>query len=107
MFVALFVGLGFWWGLPLLVGALTVALLLFSLRLPLNEGAPTFGTRAPNSKAKLPTRFWVFAAFALLYGICETINGNWARVDVVQTDPGYEPNPGHPRTGTLAANFCG
>ena len=78
VFVALFVGLGFWWGLPLLVGALTVALLLFSLRLPLNEGAPTFGTRAPNSKAKLPTRFWVFAAFALLYGICETINGNWA-----------------------------
>src|SRR4030095_8419227 len=78
VFVALFVGLGFWWGLPLLVGALTVALLLFSLRLPLNEGAPTFGTRAPHSQAKLPTRFWVFAAFALLYGMCETINGNWA-----------------------------
>jgi len=25
----------------------------------------------------------------------------------VQTDPGYEPNPGHPGTGTIAANFCG
>jgi hypothetical protein len=36
-----------------------------------------------------------------------TINGNWARVVVVQTDPGYEPNPGHPGTGTIAANFCG
>ena len=78
VFVAFFVGLGFWWGLPLLVGALTVALLLFSLRLPLNEGVPTLGAPAPHSKAKLPTRFWVFAAFALLYGICETINGNWA-----------------------------
>ena len=84
VFVALFVGLGFWWGLPLLVGALTVALLLFSLRLPLNEGAPTLGARAPNSKAKLPTRFWVFAAFALLYGMCETINGNWASLYMTQ-----------------------
>src|SRR4029434_9941930 len=85
VFVALFVGLGFWWGLPLLVGALTVALLLFSLRLPLNEGAPTFGTRAPHSQAKLPTRFWVFAAFALLYGMCETINGNWASLYMTHT----------------------
>ena len=78
VFITLFVGLGFWWGLPFLVGALTVALLSFSLRLPLNEGAPTLGAPAPNSKAKLPARFWAFAAFALLYGMCETLNGNWA-----------------------------
>ena len=78
VFVTLFVGLGFWWGLPFLVGALTVALLSFSLRLPLNDGAQTLGARAPDSKAKLPARFWVFAGFALLYGVCETINGNWA-----------------------------
>ncbi len=25
-----------------------------------------------------PARFWMFAAFAVLYGICETMNGNWA-----------------------------
>src|SRR4029434_4330529 len=66
------------WDWPFLVGALPVALLSFSLRLPLHEGAPTLGAPAPNSKAKLPARFWAFAAFALLYGICETINGNWA-----------------------------
>ena len=35
VFVALFVGLGIWWGLPVLVGVLLLALLLFSLRLPL------------------------------------------------------------------------
>ncbi len=29
---------------------------------------------------KLPARFWIFAAFALLYGMCETMNGNWASV---------------------------
>ena len=37
VFVAIFVGLRIWWGLPVLVGALAVALLLFSLRLPLGE----------------------------------------------------------------------
>ena len=26
----------------------------------------------------LPSRFWLFAAFALLYGVVETMNGNWA-----------------------------
>jgi fucose permease len=31
-------------------------------------------------KVKFPARFWVFAAFALLYGVCETMNGNWASV---------------------------
>src|SRR4029453_515301 len=54
VFITLFVGLGFWWGLPFLVGVLTVILLSFSLRLPLHEGAPTLGAPAPNSQAKLP-----------------------------------------------------
>ena len=26
----------------------------------------------------MPSQFWVFAAFALLYGVVETTNGNWA-----------------------------
>src|SRR4029453_16884283 len=29
-------------------------------------------------RPSLPSRFWLFAAFALLYGIVETMNGNWA-----------------------------
>jgi MFS family permease len=78
VFVALFVGLGIWWGLPVLVGVLILGLLLFSLRLPLNEGAPAGGPTAQKVRTKLPARFWLFAAFALLYGVCETMNGNWA-----------------------------
>jgi MFS family permease len=39
VFVAIFVGLGIWWGLPLLVSVLLVGLLLFSVRLPLDAGA--------------------------------------------------------------------
>ena len=30
--------------------------------------------------APWPARFWVFAGFALLYGIVETMNGNWATI---------------------------
>lgn len=78
VFIAIFTGLGIWWGLPVLVGVLVLALLFYSLNLPLDEGAEArAGQRAAN-KIKFPRRFWLFAAFALLYGICETMNGNWA-----------------------------
>ncbi|MGB7933588.1 MAG: MFS transporter [Gammaproteobacteria bacterium] len=78
VFVALFVGLGFWWGLPVLVGALILGLLLFSARLPLRESAEAGDATASRGRMKFPPRFWIFAAFALLYGVCETMNGNWA-----------------------------
>lgn len=77
-FVAVFIGFGIWWGLPVLVAVLTIALLLFSAFLPLQQ---TGQTGAQNkSKAGLPVRFWIFAAFALAYGVCETMNGNWASI---------------------------
>jgi MFS family permease len=78
VFIALFVGLGFWWGLPVLVGVSVLALLWFSLKQPLNENSEPRAAQGETRKAKLPGRFWIFAAFALLYGICETMNGNWA-----------------------------
>jgi predicted MFS family arabinose efflux permease len=28
--------------------------------------------------------FWVFAAFAVLYGFCETMNGNWSQIDLTK-----------------------
>ncbi len=75
VFVAIFVGFGIWWGLPVLVGALILGLLLFSFSQQLNEGEPP---AVQKQKMKFPARFWIFAAFALLYGVCETMNGNWA-----------------------------
>jgi len=78
VFVAIFVGLGIWWGLPLLVSVLLIALLLFSARLPLNEGTEPKPSSGKQTQSKIPSRFWVFAIFAILYGICETMNGNWA-----------------------------
>jgi len=71
--VALFVGLGVWWGLPLAVGGLLLGLTLWGLALPLAAGDAGAEARVSRSR-----RFWLFAAFALCYGVVETMNGNWA-----------------------------
>ena len=84
VFIAIFVGLGIWWGLPLLVSALLVGLLLFSVRLPLDQGAQARAAQTAKGKTQLPERFWVYATFVLLYGICETMNGNWASLYMTQ-----------------------
>src|SRR6476660_8803914 len=74
--VAIFIGLGFWWGLPVLSMILLAALLAVSLGLPLRVPAPA----AAGEHSGIPARFWLFATFAVLYGICETINGNWSQL---------------------------
>ncbi len=83
LLVAIFVGLGFWWGLPVLSAILLTGLLAVSSRLPLRTG-PAKATTATRARAQIPTRFWVFAGFALLYGICETVNGNWSQLDMTR-----------------------
>src|SRR4029450_5338049 len=30
----------------------------------------------------IPGRFWLYAGFAVLYGICETMNGNWSQLEM-------------------------
>jgi fucose permease len=82
VFVAVFIGLGIWWGLPVLAAILLLALLLFSAPLPLR--AETDKTPQRTVKTALPSRFWIFAAFVLLYGVCETMNGNWASLYMTQ-----------------------
>jgi MFS family permease len=80
VFVAVFDGLGAWWGLPLTSAVLLVALILASARLPLQAEV---GRPAPASgRSRIPSRFWAYAAFAVLYGVCETLNGNWAQLDM-------------------------
>jgi predicted MFS family arabinose efflux permease len=60
-------------------------LLAVSLPLDMSAEAPS----APPNVAgtRLPRRFWLFAGFAVVYGICETTNGNWAQLDMT-TDVG-------------------
>jgi MFS family permease len=81
VFVAIFVGLGFWWGLPLLSALLLTTLLLVSTRLPLRAESQAGARRAGG----MPRRFWIYASFAVLYGFCETVNGNWSQLDMTNT----------------------
>jgi hypothetical protein len=80
VFVLLFVGMGMWWGMPIIVALASLLLVLFSAGLPFQTTRQSDEARGLPVKPKLPARFWLFAAFALLYGICETMNGNWASV---------------------------
>jgi len=81
VFVAIFVGLGFWQGLPVMSLVLLAGLAAVSSRLPLAAGA---GPAAGRRGARIPPLFWVFAGFAVLYGICETMNGNWSQLDMTR-----------------------
>ncbi|MGO9078560.1 MAG: MFS transporter [Streptosporangiaceae bacterium] len=93
VFVAIFVGLGFWWGLPIVSAVLLIVIIGVSARLPLRAGtsAETAGGTSPAgppgkparaTSPRLPGRFWLYAAFAALYGICETMNGNWSQLEM-------------------------
>ncbi len=73
--VTLFIHFSIWWGLPIFLGLIILGLCLFSLSLPLKELEQK---KSPSKKTVIPIQFWLFASFALLYGMVETINGNWA-----------------------------
>lgn len=78
VFVAIFVGFGIWWGLPVLVAVLILGLLLISAFETLQAVQAAHTSHKKTGSGEFPGRFWVFASFALLYGVCETMNGNWA-----------------------------
>jgi MFS family permease len=81
--VAIFVGLGSWWGLPVVSALLLTVLLAASVRLPLRVAAAA-PAGAGGRRSTIPPRFWVYAAFAVLYGICETVNGNWSQLEATR-----------------------
>ena len=66
----------------MLVGIVLVALLLFSakasLKVAADSSAPGSATSGEGFMRGLPRRFWLYAAVVLLYGIVETLNGNWS-----------------------------
>jgi len=73
---SLFTGYGIWWGLPLLLVASLLPLMLGSkfLTFPEEDSSPQ------TTSAPLPKRTFLFMAAAVLYGYVETLNGNWAAI---------------------------
>jgi len=80
--VAIVVGLGAWWLLPVVVACIMMLIFGIALAEPLSASAGTAaaGAPAPTGLRSLPDRVWFYAAAVFLYGILETLNGNWVRL---------------------------
>ena len=78
--VAIVVALGAWWLLPVVVACIAVLLFGVAYTQPLRSRADSADATRPTSLnwADLPGRFWLYAAAVFVYGIVETLNGNWA-----------------------------
>lgn len=75
--VAAVLALGAWWLLPVAVACVIVLLFGIALTQPL-RAASAAGPGASIGWMNLPQRFWLYAAAVFVYGILETLNGNWA-----------------------------
>ena len=73
--VAAVLALGAWWLLPIAVACVFVLIFAIASREPLRAES---AAGAPIGFTALPRRFWLYAAAVFVYGILETLNGNWA-----------------------------
>jgi FHS family glucose/mannose:H+ symporter-like MFS transporter len=78
--VAIVVALGAWWLLPVVVAGIAVLLFGVAYAQPLRSHFGNADADRPTSLnwIDLPRRFWLYAAAVFVYGIVETLNGNWA-----------------------------
>src|SRR5215475_5922860 len=72
--VAAVLAIGAWWLLPIAVSCVFVLIFALALTQPLTAesiAGPSIGWM------NLPPRFWLYTASVFVYGILETLNGNW------------------------------
>ncbi|MBM6595165.1 MFS transporter [Microvirga pudoricolor] len=84
LFVAVLSGLGLWWALPVLMVLCLGLILVLLVRQPLQAGVPGETRSTSQTKEHLPGRFWLYGGAVLLYGILETISGNWGTLYLSQ-----------------------
>jgi fucose permease len=78
VFVALVVAVGAWWALPVAVACVMAFLFAVASTQPLQASASSDDASAPSGWSALPHRFWFYASAVFLYGMLETLNGNWS-----------------------------
>jgi fucose permease len=77
--VAVVVALGAWWLLPVAVACVTALIFAVASTQSLRAAtAAATGASTPAGWRDLPHRFWLYAAAVFLYGMIETLNGNWS-----------------------------
>jgi len=83
--VALVLALGAWWLLPAAVACMLAFISANAVTQPLRSAGGTDATaQTPMRWSALPRRLWLYAAAVLLYGMLETLSGNWAMPYLIQ-----------------------
>lgn len=93
LMVGMFINLNLWWAAPAALGCFFFILSLAIFALPLWVAPPPPDTEEGGALALiggLPPRIWGYAGFIFLYGICETLFGNWA-VIFLHEEKGLSP----------------
>jgi uncharacterized repeat protein (TIGR01451 family) len=99
-----------WWKLNSLSGAAAPASFKGFAKSPPTATCGTDWTTSPGNSAPppqgpLPSFMGVIVASSISQS-GSTISGNTVHMVIVQTNPGYAPNPGHAGTGTVVAQIC-
>jgi uncharacterized repeat protein (TIGR01451 family) len=99
-----------WWKLNSLTGGAAPASFKGFAKSPSTVTCGTDWTTSPGNSAPpppgpLPSFMAVIVASSINQS-GSTISGNTVHMVIVRTNPGYEPNPGHPGTGTVVAQIC-
>lgn len=79
VFIILFTAMGFWWGLPIFLSIALIFLIFISFSLKFPQEIKTL-TAEETSQKGITSLLFVFIVFAFLYGIVETLNGNWVAI---------------------------
>jgi MFS family permease len=79
LLIAFFTDVAEWWYLPLLAAVGLMILTGLTLAQPMDVPAPGAGrvAQVDGARPRIPTLFWVFAAALVIYGVGETMFGNW------------------------------
>jgi MFS transporter, FHS family, glucose/mannose:H+ symporter len=74
--IALFTDIGQWWYLPVVAAVGLAALFVLALVQPMAL-PPSERREGGTTKVSIPALFWLFAGALVIYGVGETMFGNW------------------------------